>query len=98
MSAPRLRWWMLLRVVAAVVARPDLWLIAVRQLWLLVPAGWWRRAPYLPVPDAAYLRFRLLTAYGDPERPPDAEDVVTYLEWARSFDELNPPAGERARG
>jgi hypothetical protein len=46
--------------------------------------GWWRRAPFLPLPDSLYLRFRFETAYG-PGGAPDAADVVTYLEWCREF-------------
>jgi len=29
-----------------------------------VPARWFRKAPYLPVPARSYLRWRLETAYG----------------------------------
>ena len=35
------------------------------------PRGWWRRPPFLPVPTARYLAFRLETAYG-PRRAPTA--------------------------
>jgi hypothetical protein len=44
---------------------------------------WWRRAPFLPLPDAAYLRFRLETQYGR-DGAPAAGDLVTYLTWCRS--------------
>jgi hypothetical protein len=37
------------------------------------------------MPDPAYLRFRMQTAYGDPNRDPDPDDVVTYLRWCRDF-------------
>ena len=50
--------------------------------------GWWRSSPYLPLPDAAYLRFRLQTAYGDPDRDPSPVDVVTYLHWCRAWPRL----------
>ena len=43
-----------------------------RQVALLAAPGWWRRWPPLPVPDRRYLRFRLQTAYGDPDQAPDA--------------------------
>ncbi len=74
-----------LRATAAVARRPELWATAVRQLGVLAPPGWWRRAPWLPTPDPAYLRFRLQTAYGDPERRPEPADVVTYLHWCRAW-------------
>ena len=72
-----------LRAVVAVVARPRLWLTAVRQVFRLACPGWWRRSPFLPLPDRAYLRFRLETQYGDPNHRPEPEDVVAYLEWCR---------------
>lgn len=77
-----------LGVAAALVQRPSLWATALVQARRLVPAGWWRRRPFLPVPDAAYLRFRMETQYGSGQaaRP---DDVITYLHWCRSFDQLS---------
>jgi hypothetical protein len=72
----------------AVVRRPGLWRVAVAQALRLAAPGWWRRWPPLPLPDPAYLRFRLQTAYGDPDRGPGPEDVVAYLEWCRRFPRL----------
>lgn len=69
----------------AVLRHPALWLTAVRQAYLLAPRGWWRRRPFLPVPDREYLRFRMVTAYGMPDRHPEPDDVVTYLEWCRGW-------------
>ena len=71
--------------VAAVAARPALWPTGVRQLLRLAPTGWWRRAPFLPVPDAGYLGFRMQTAYGDRDAAPRPGDVVTYLHWCRAW-------------
>ena len=71
--------------VGAVARRPDLWFTAVRALVAHVPIGWWRRPPFLPSPDRAWLRFRLQTAYGDPDRAPDPGDVITWLEWLRGW-------------
>lgn len=75
-------WW---PVVGAVLARPRLWWTAARQVLTLAPRGWWRRWPPLPRPDPAYLRFRLLTAYGTTDHPPEPDDVVAYLGWCRSW-------------
>ncbi len=75
----------------AVLRRVDLWPIALRQSLRLAPRGWWRRPPFLPVPARDYLHFRMVTAYGDdgdPGRAPGtdpAADLVTYLEWCRSW-------------
>jgi hypothetical protein len=77
-----------LRATLAVLAHPTLWVAAIRQVALLAPAGWWRRAPHLPVPDPAYLRFRMQTAYGDPTHEPEPADIVTYLHWCRAWPTL----------
>lgn len=70
-------------VAAAVVRRPRLWPAAAVQGGRLVPRRWWRRPPFLPVPDRGWLRFRAETQYGDPDRVPDPADVVTWLDWTR---------------
>ncbi len=80
-------WWVV-AAAFAVARRPGLWLTALRQLRRLTPSGWWRRAPYLPLPDAAYLRFRTVTAYGGQGGRPRPEDVVTYLHWCRAWPEV----------
>jgi hypothetical protein len=68
----------------AVARHPSLWAVAMVQLWRLAPPGWWRRAPFLPVPDRGYQRFRLETQYGDPTRAASGDDLVTWLRWCRT--------------
>ncbi|MGA0118624.1 MAG: hypothetical protein ACO3JF_09570 [Ilumatobacteraceae bacterium] len=74
-------------VIGAVVTRPHLWATAVRQVARLAPRGWWKRAPFLPVPHADYLEFRLVTQYGGGHDGPRGEirpvDVVDYLQWCK---------------
>ena len=72
------------RAVLAVVVRPGLWGIAVVQVFRLARPGWWRRAPFLPMPDRDYLRFRLETQYGDPDHRIEPGDIVAYLRWCRT--------------
>lgn len=72
-----------LRIVVAVITRPRLWATAIGQLLVLARPGWWRRWPPVPAPDAAFLRFRMQTMYGDPEHAPEPADTVAYLEWCR---------------
>ena len=67
---------------ARVVLRPSLWGIALRQLGATSPAGWWRRFPFAPRPDPAYVRFRTDTAYG-PDARPGRDDLVAYLRWCK---------------
>ena len=65
---------------------PSLWLTAVRQALRLAPPGWWRRAPFLPLPAPEYLRFRMETAYGGSgDQLPEPDDLVTYLRWCRNW-------------
>ncbi len=80
----------LLRAARAVAGRPDLWPTALRAAADLRRTGWWRRPPFLPVPDPAWLRFRLVTAYGgegtlDATTPLEAEELLTWLEWRRDW-------------
>ncbi|MFN8035893.1 MAG: hypothetical protein U0V73_08170 [Acidimicrobiia bacterium] len=74
-------WW---RAVVAVLVRPRLWPTALVQAFRLARPAWWRRPPFLPLPDPAYLRFRLETQYGAAGRPRPG-DVVAYLEWCRAM-------------
>ena len=71
------------RAASAVAVRPSLWVTALSQVFRLARPGWWRRRPHLPVPDDAYVRFRLETQYGS-DHEPDPADVVTYLRWVRA--------------
>lgn len=75
-------WWV--RAGGAILARPGLWPTALALALRLARPGWWRRRPFLPLPDPDYLRFRLQTGYGS-EGEPDPEDVVAYLRWCRRF-------------
>jgi hypothetical protein len=78
--------------VSAVAPHPSLWWIGLVQLRRLAPRGWWRRPPFLPLPDPAYLRFRLQTMYGDSGHALEPEAMRTYLHWCRSFPAANAGA------
>jgi hypothetical protein len=80
----------LVGTAAALAARPWLWATALRQGLVLAPPGWWRRRPFLPRPDPAYLAFRLQTMYGDPRHPLRPADVVAYLRWCRRYRRTRP--------
>jgi len=75
-------WWV--QAAWAVAQRPSLWGVAVSQTLRLARPRWWRTPPFLPLPDASYLQFRLETQYGS-GRDPEPGDVVTYLHWCRGF-------------
>lgn len=75
--------------VFAVLVRPWLWPTALVQIGRLAPRGWWHRVPFLPLPPAEYMEFRMVTQYGgghgDPSAPIRARDVVDYLAWCRDW-------------
>ena len=92
MPAPRTGW---ARAGLAVAARPSLWAVAARQAHRLARPRWWRRPPFLPLPDPAYLAFRLETQYGTADARPAGEDVLAYHRWCRAQDDLRR---QRRRG
>jgi hypothetical protein len=72
-------------VAKALVRRPDLVVVATSALLRLARPRWWARPPFVPLPDEAYWRFRMVTAFGgagsggadrpdrpDPPGPPGA--------------------------
>ena len=84
-----------LAVTGAVATRPRLWPAALRQVRSLARPGWWRRAPFVPLPDRDWMAFRLTTAYGDPQASLVPADVVTWLEWSDTVRPASPPGGPR---
>ena len=85
-SSRSLRW--VPGAIMAVISHPSLWVTAIRQIRHLAPRGWWHRSPFLPLPDPAYLRFRLVTAYGGDGSDPQPGDLITYLHWCRAWPEV----------
>jgi hypothetical protein len=71
------------RVALAVLRRPSLWPVALRQWRLTTPRQWWRRRPFLPLPSRDYVGFRLVTQYGREDAPISAGDVLDYLAWCK---------------
>ncbi|GBD84667.1 hypothetical protein BMS3Abin02_01061 [bacterium BMS3Abin02] len=67
----------------AVARRPDLWLDAARSVFAFAPKAWWKKFPFLPVPETRYLAWRRFTAYGSVDQTLSGEDVVAFLEWRR---------------
>jgi hypothetical protein len=72
-------------MAGAIAVRPELWATALRTVWRLRRDRWWEAAPFFPVPSPDYLRFRMVTAYGDATANPSVDDVVTYLRWCRAW-------------
>ena len=85
-AAPRRGWGRDARVVLrAVGPHPGLWWASAGALRRLARRGWWRRAPFLPLPGEAYWHFRLVTAFGGTGEGAalSGAEVVAYLQWCR---------------
>jgi hypothetical protein len=77
------RWLRLAPGIAAEVARhPSVAVDLVRVAWRFRRRGWYRRFPFVPLPDADYVRWRMYTAYGDAAALPPPEDLTRYARWA----------------
>jgi hypothetical protein len=68
-------------LVRHVVRHPGDGLTLLRAGWHLRRRQWWRYAPFLPLPDRDYWRFRLVTAEGA-ERLPSPRAMVDAAKWS----------------
>ncbi len=71
------------RLSARAVLNPRLALDLLKTAWAFRHREWWARAPFLPLPDRTYVRWRMYTAYGDEAAIPPLEDVVRFARWRR---------------
>lgn len=60
----------------------------VRAAWAFRARGWYRRAPFLPLPPRSYVRWRMETAYGDAEHVPEAHEIQRYVVWTTRMRQL----------
>lgn len=72
-----------LALAARSVVNPALAVDLVSVAWRFRARDWYRHAPFLPLPDPTYLRWRMYTAYGDFDAVPSPDEVVRYAKWAR---------------
>lgn len=70
------------RLFVRSVRRPALAVNLLRVSWRFRSRIWYRRFPFLPLPDSEYLKWRLHTAYGEDGAVPSAEDIERYARWA----------------
>lgn len=72
-----------LRLTARALVNPLLAWDLLRTGWAFRRRRWWARAPFLPLPDRTYLRWRMYTAYGDETAVPPVQDVIRFAQWRR---------------
>jgi len=65
------------------VVNPRLALDLLRAGWAFRRRRWWSIAPFLPLPDTTYLRWRMYTAYGSEDTVPPLEDLLRFVRWRR---------------
>ena len=77
--------WMSLtaRLILRGALNPRLGVDLLRTAWAFRRRNWWSQAPFLPLPDRTYLRWRMYTAYADENAVPPADDVVRFARWRR---------------
>ena len=72
-----------LRLAARAAVSPRLAIDLLRTTWAFRRRAWWRKPPFLPLPDREYLRWRMYTAYGDEAAIPPLHDVIGFARWRR---------------
>ena len=74
---------LLLRLTGRALVNPRLAVDLLRTAWAFRHRRWYARPPFLPLPDRAYLEWRMYTAYADERAVPPVEDVVRFARWRR---------------
>jgi hypothetical protein len=74
---------LLARLTGRAIVDPRVAVDLLAMAWAFRRRLWWRRPPFLPIPDPEYLRWRLHTAYGDERDFPPVNDVVRFARWRR---------------
>lgn len=63
------------------IRHPTLAVDLIRVAWRFRSRRWLSRFPFLPLPSRTYVRWRMATAYGDPDAIPPASDIIRYARW-----------------
>lgn len=70
-----------LRTAGLALRRPRTIPHLLRAAWAFRARDWYRRSPFIPLPPESYMRWRLETAYGDPNAEPGDDAMERYLAW-----------------
>jgi hypothetical protein len=63
------------------ITNPLLAIDLLRVAWRFRHRHWFRRFPFLPLPAASYVKWRMYTAYGEEDAIPPADDVIAFARW-----------------
>jgi len=74
-----------LRLALRALVSPRLALDLLTLAWSVRARRWYAEFPFLPLPPAEYIRWRMYTAYGDERAVPPLEDVIRFARWRRRF-------------
>jgi hypothetical protein len=74
---------LLLGLAGRALISPRLALDLLKTGWAFRRRGWQSTAPFLPIPDATDLRWRMYTAYGSEDAVPPVVDVIRFARWRR---------------
>ena len=74
-----------LALVLRAAFNPRVALDLLALAWSMRRRSWYRVAPFLPVPPAEYVRWRMSTAYGDEAAVPPLHDVLRFARWRREL-------------
>ena len=65
--------------------RPRALLLLLTVGWAYRRRDWMKRWPFLPLPPADYIAWRLHTAFGSAASLPTTRQTEAFLRWARSM-------------
>jgi hypothetical protein len=74
---------LLRRLTGLALRNPGLVPLLLAAAWRFRRRDWYRSPPFLPLPPAPYIAWRLHTAYGAEDALPPAADLRRYLRWTR---------------
>ena len=74
------------KLMARSLMNPMTGIALLRVGWRFRRRGWFKRFPFLPLPSAEYVKWRMHTAYGSDDAVPPAADVIRYARWATRSD------------
>jgi hypothetical protein len=72
-----------LELTARALVNPRVAVDLLTTGWAFRRRHWLTRFPFLPLPDVAYLKWRMYTAFGDEDAVPPAIDVLRFARWRR---------------